>query len=91
MSFLLEYFPVAMSMNNKYFLFITCVCVLYAIINKDVIVFNRVNFLPALFLLTWTSYSFLVPQLVFYKTGFGCAFYIDFQKNDAVYHCKHLL
>ena len=67
MSFLLEYFPVAMSMNNKYFLFITCVCVLYAIINKDVIVFNRVNFLPALFLLTWTSYSFLSYNWSFIK------------------------
>jgi len=66
-SFLLEYFPVAMGINNMYFLFIACVCMLYALINKDVLVFNKVNFLPALFLLTWTSYSFLSYNWSFVK------------------------
>ncbi|HPC50759.1 MAG TPA: O-antigen ligase family protein [Candidatus Cloacimonas acidaminovorans] len=50
-----------------YFLFVACLCVIYALINADLIVINKINFLPAMFMLAWTSYSFLSYNWSFVK------------------------
>ncbi len=50
-----------------YFLFVACLCVIYALINPDLIVINKINFLPAMFMLAWTSYSFLSYNWSFVK------------------------
>ncbi len=50
-----------------YFLFVACLCIIYALINPDLIVINKINFLPAMFMLAWTSYSFLSYNWSFVK------------------------
>ncbi|HOM78932.1 MAG TPA: O-antigen ligase family protein [Candidatus Cloacimonas acidaminovorans] len=50
-----------------YFLFVACLCIIYALINADLIVINKINFLPAMFMLAWTSYSFLSYNWSFVK------------------------
>jgi len=56
-----------MGINNMYFLFVACLCIIYALINADLIVINKINFLPAMFMLAWTSYSFLSYNWSFVK------------------------
>lgn len=58
-SILLEYFPIAMGVNNYYFVFVLSVCVIYALIDKEVVIINQVNYVPVMYLLALSAYSLL--------------------------------
>ncbi len=55
----LDYFPVDMGFNDIYFIAVASLCLIYAIIDKDIAIINEVNLVPVLFLLALSAYSLI--------------------------------